>query len=379
MRQRELIEGEQEIGLPLLGYTVVTSLKGIEVNRPSLLAAVDALDFKTRLGTQLSTDYIPGLPEANTALKRAVKRWMHDQCSTEAGKAALGLEEDDKTMWRDITRGSKSDIIAIALVTESSDLQAWGLSYLTNLRVFYTKSTDTLLLTTERTAFDLQSLQRSAADRALLAGLEPHWQYYREVYVSTDLSRMVQRILDAMHPADLRKDGRVYFVPSLYRDALQKLKDLIEVLLPAAPGQENTSSLNAIPVIDRPSTRKQLGTIAYKSTLAELKTLQADLERFVLQAQTPKKEKDNETVKTDAEGEIVYKKVKPSTIVERVEMYKNMRNKITLYTEKLGMQQEELVAELDRLQATARSLVDVETDDEDEENQDAEVASEVIV
>ena len=291
MRQREVIEGEQDIGLPLLGYTVVSSLKGIEVDRPTLLAAVDALDFKTRLGDRLSSDFIPGLPEANTALKRAVKRWMRDQTSTPEGKVALGLDEDDKTMWRDITRGSKSDVVAIALVTESSDLAAWGLSYLTNLRIFFTKSTNSLILTTERTAFDLQSLQRSAEDRALLVSLEPHWQYYREVYTSSDLSRMVQRILDAMDPADLRKDGRVYFVPSQHQEDLQKLKDLVEVILPAAPGQENTSSVNAIPIIDRPTTRKQLSTIAYKSTLQEMKTLQADLERFVLPRQYSKDSK----------------------------------------------------------------------------------------
>ena len=59
-------------------------------------------------------------------------------------------------------------------------------------------------------------------------------------------------------------------------------------------------------------------------------------------------------------------------------MYKNMRNKIMLYTEKLGMQQEELIAELDRLQATARSLVEVETEDEEDEDQESEVASEAV-
>jgi hypothetical protein len=362
-RQREEIEGEQEVGLPLLGYTVVASVKGVEVDRPTILSLLGALDFQGRLGAALPADYLPGLPEANTGLMRAVRRWMRDLATTEEGKQALGIDEDEKAMLREITKGTKgSDIVALALVVESSDLSRWGLSYLTNLRVFYIKSTDTLSLTRDRTAADVTSLARSAEDQALLASLEPYWQRYRSVYCSADLARMQQRILSAMNPSDLRKQGGVYFVPYEYRDVLQQLKDLLEVQLPAAPGQQNTSSLVAIPVIDRPTTRRQLGTIAYKSLMADIVVLQKDLERFVEEAKTPKRGKDGQP-KVAKDGQIKYGKPRASTIAARLVTYRQMRDRITLYTEKLGMQQENLLAALNGLQQTAQALIEASTDE----------------
>jgi hypothetical protein len=131
-RQRELIETEEELGLPLLGYTVVPSLKGIEIKHQDALAILTPLGFH---------DALPGLPKAETSLKRAIKRWMK-----ELGNAELGAQDDDDILLRPITRRG-SEIIALALVVESSDLAQWGLSYLTNLRVFYNKKTDTLSLT----------------------------------------------------------------------------------------------------------------------------------------------------------------------------------------------------------------------------------------
>jgi hypothetical protein len=331
-RERELLETEEEIGFPLLGYTVVPSLKGIEVEQAKALQILTPLGF---------AHFLPGLPETATCLRRAVRAWMK-----EIAKVDLGIDADDKILLRDITRSSRSQILALALVTENSDLNSWGLSYLINLRVFYHKQTDILSLT--RTGSG-QSLSTAQQDQDLLKELEPHWQYYRTCYTAADLGRMVSRIIDSLGAFAMRKGGGAYNVPYQKRDELQTLKDLIELELPAAPGETNGSTLAAIPVIDRPKTKQQMSQLAHRSFMGDLLTLQKDLQRFIDQAQK---------VTTSKKGKIKHGKVKTESMIARLADYQAMKAKIQLYHDTLGLRQEELLASLDQLSTTARSLME---------------------
>lgn len=331
-RERELIETEEEMGFPLLGYTVVPSLKGIEVEQAKALQILTPLGF---------AHFLPGLPETATCLRRAVRAWMK-----EIAKVDLGIDADDKILLRDITRSSRSQILALALVTENSDLNSWGLSYLINLRVFYHKQTDILSLT--RTGSG-QSLSTAQQDQDLLKELEPHWQYYRTCYTAADLGRMVSRIIDSLGAFAMRKGGGAYNVPYQKRDELQTLKDLIELELPAAPGETNGSTLAAIPVIDRPKTKQQMSQLAHRSFMADLLTLQKDLQRFIDQAQK---------VTTSKKGKVKHGKVKTESMIARLADYQAMKAKIQLYHDTLGLRQEELLASLDHLSTTARSLME---------------------
>jgi hypothetical protein len=342
-RQRELIETEEELGLPLLGYTVVPALKGIEIKYQDALAILTPLGFH---------DALPGLPKAETSLKRAIKRWMK-----ELGNAELGAQDDDDILLRPITRHG-SEIIALALVVESSDLAQWGLSYLTNLRVFYNKKTDTLSLT--RTGSG-QSLITD--DQDLLDKLDPHFQYYKDVYTVTELGRMVGDLIGQVSASTMREKGGTYFIPSQKKTntgqmvstvpELQRLKDLIELQLPAGPNMENTSSLSTFPVIDTKKSRRQMSDLAHKSFVAELTALKKDLARF--EAQLQKK-----TILKS--GKIHYGKIKPETIIARMQAYKDMKTKIELYQATLDMRQDELLAELDTLTQTANRLRETATD-----------------
>jgi len=148
--------------------------------------------------------------------------------------------------------------------------------------LFYNKQTDILSLT--RTGSG-QSLSTAQQDQDLLQELEPHWQSYRTCYTAADLGRMVSRIIDSLGAFAVRQGGEAYNVPYQKRDELQVLKDLIELELPAAPGQTNASMLAAIPAIDRPKTKQQMSQLAHRSFIAELITLQKDLQRFIDQAQ----------------------------------------------------------------------------------------------
>lgn len=335
-RQQDVLETEEELGYALLGYTVIPSLKGIEVEQSQ------ALQLLTPLGL---AHFLPGLPEASTSLRRAVRAWIK-----EIARVDLGIDADDKILLRDITRSNRSQILALALVTENSDLTSWGLSYLTNLRIFYHKATDTLSLTRTGTG---QSLTTAQKDQDLLLQLQPKWDYYRQVYVASDLGRMVQRIIESMGAFAMRKEGGAYNVPYSQREKLQILKDLIELDFPAAPGGTNSSSITAIPVINRPRTKQQMSQLAHKSFLAELTNLQKDLQRFVDLSQ-----KTTVTKK----GKIKHGKVKPETMIARLADYRAMKNKIELYHETLGLRQEELLTSLESLSTTARNLMEAATD-----------------
>jgi hypothetical protein len=345
-RQRELIETQDELGYSLLGYTVIPSLKGIEINR------ADALAILTPLGYH---DYLPGLPKSETSLKRAIKAWMKELAHQD-----MGATDDDDILLRAITRRGKSEMIALALVVESSDLQAWGLGYLVGLRVFYDKKTGILSLNRPSNG---QSTVTAASDKALLDKLEPYWEYYKEVYTVSELGRMVSELINKVDAASMRKEGGTYFIPYMRRTntgeqlcsvpELQRLKDLIELQFPGAPNGENTSSLNTFPVIDSKKTRRQMAEIAHKSFVGELTAMKKDLERFVAQLQKKS---------TTKKGRVKYGKVKEETVLARLADYKNVKTKIELYQATLDMRQEELLAELEALAKTANSLRETATD-----------------
>lgn len=356
-RQRELIETEQTLGFPLLGYTIVPYLKGTEISHQDALVIIKPVleSFGLVSKNPRKPKELPGLPEPTleTCLERAVRKWMRDM-----SKADLGADDDDRIKVRPITkRGSKEDWIVLALVVESSDLAQWGLSFLTSLRIFYNTKNQTLHLT--RT--DLGAIDQVVSDQNLLDTLLPYWKRYwnieedmPNVYTTVELQRMINEIVSKINSSAMREKGGTYFVPRGHETEIQRLKDLIELELPAAPGQRNASSLSAFPMINTKQTKSHMAALAHKSFVADLATLKTDLARF--------EEQIKKTSKTFKNGHVHRGRVKEETIVARLQQYKDMKNKIVLYQETLGMRQEELVAQLDDLTTTANSLRETATD-----------------
>jgi hypothetical protein len=302
---------------PLLGYTVIAALGGVAVRHDELRRSLAALGLER---------YLPGLPEPRTALRRALRAWLDELAGSRGEALDLGIEDDGERRTRQLVReipGAR--LLTLALVAESVDLAHLGLSYLTNLRVFFDRATGELTLTTTASGQpDPLQLAPGATtrDRALLGRLRPHWEYYRELHTSSDLGRMVQAIIADLDATSLRPAGGVSFVPYGQRAALQRLKQLIEATLPAAPGQRNTSTLLHLPVVDRPGVRAHMARAIHQALLGEVASLQKDLDRL---------------------GE-----------------YRALRTKIELYGEILGARQQQALGALAGLQQTARSLLDAE-------------------
>ncbi len=343
---------------PLLGYTVIASLKGIEVPHDDLAALLASL----RLAS-----YLPAIPDPRTSLRRAIRAWLKELTTSGTADVAGWLSEEDeedlktKRLVREIS-APRAPWLTLALVAESIDLAELGLSYLTHLRVIYDKKTGVLNLTTTPTGRD-GAAQTTLQDQALLASLEPLWEHYRTLHTAGDLARMVQDMIADMDASAMRRGGGVYFVPYARRAALTTLKRLIEEALPAAPGEENTSSLVHLPIIDRPTIKRQMASIAHKSFMAEVTALQKDLERFIAQAGATTKKGKPGTIRRES-------------MVARLADYQGMKAKVGLYAEMLGMRQQEIARSLDTLQQTARTLLDTAagaaSEDEDDGGDDAD-------
>src|SRR6202051_2201310 len=88
-----------------------------------------------------------------------------------------------------------------------------------------------------------------------------------------------------------------------------------------------------------------MSAIAHRSFMAELTTLQKDLERFIEQAQSK--------TRKGKPG-----RIKQESMLARLADYQGMKAKVQMYSEVLGMRQQEIIGHLDQLQATARGLLE---------------------
>jgi hypothetical protein len=353
-QQREVIEDENTIGFKLLGYTVVFSLKGLEVDTATmedLLSPLNRTDSEGKV--KEAKDLLPEV-RVHTRLKRAILRWMRDQATDH--KESLGIEDkDEKGMLRAITSGSSADILCYAIVSEKRDLDQWGLSYLTNVRVFYNQPGDNIIVNKGKG-------QDMTYDQDLQNSFLPFWDRYRDVYVAEDIGRLVPRVIATLQSATLKDGGGTYFVPYEQRDALQTLKDIVELHIPTAPNQERAVNLTAIPVIDRPSTKKNMAALAFKAMEAEIITMQKDLERFIEEVKTPVKDRKTGEIKKDKDGNIKYTKVREDTMKDRIKAYGQTKAKVQIFKERLGLQEADLLAKLADLETTARTVITTAAD-----------------
>src|SRR2546428_10677808 len=76
---------------PLLGYTVIAAVNGVAASHDELGRLLAALGFEKHL---------PGLPEARTALRRAMRAWLQELSGSRDGHLILGSDEDDHDQGR---------------------------------------------------------------------------------------------------------------------------------------------------------------------------------------------------------------------------------------------------------------------------------------
>lgn len=353
----------QRIQTPLqvLGFTVFWRLSGIRVKHSALKKALKAHGFEA---------FLPEPPSARKALRRALMHWMMErtqkQIKKKRGKQRKrsGGRELDETDAAESGRNNlirvinsrNSKYMAFGIVAEDVDFNELGLSYGTDLRIMLEKGgrfqvqdkkkkkngdapeadatqaekkEGRLICTTE--AQGKPEAVNESLDIA--AQLQPFWQRYRNLHISSDLSRMMLRIIDSLGANSLRSGGGLYFVPAEQEAALDRFRSLLDSL----PREGDYDPfICKIEVTDTKSTKIDLARAIHTSILDEVASMRTDLERFV-----------------DAPPRTVCRE----TVSDRLTQYQKLRDKVHVYTDLLNMRKTDLQEELNDLTRTAKSII----------------------
>lgn len=351
---------------PLLGYTVIASLDTkSEVNHDRLLQLITPLGFGM---------FLPPQVEPPTYFQRAIAAWIKE-LKNNAIPAAI-IDEEGKSLVRRI-KGPDKDTLIFALVKENVDLVALGLSYLINLRVFFVKppkaaegeqpQPGTLTLTlTPSGATDPRTYLPTSQETTLLQSLQRWVDYYSATYKSSELSRMVNDIIESMGAARMRLSGGVHFVPYAQRDNLGRLKQLVEVSLPVSAGGKSSSTLMHIPVIDEENSREQVAGSAHSSFVQRVDAYEENMRRFLLAHENVEGRKP--------------KPIKRKYMEERIAQYEEMKAELELYDMLLGTRRQEIESRVSALEGQALELIGLygqavaSQDDEEQPVEEGEVS-----
>jgi hypothetical protein len=328
---------------PILGYTVVAELDTkTEISHDRLRQELTPLGFGTITPPQV---------EPPTYIQRAIAAWLKELKQSSI-PAAL-IDEEGKSLVRKI-KSSNKDMLIFALVKEKIDLAALGLSYLTNLRVFYIRppkvkegepaQPGTLTLTLTPTgATDPMTYVPTTQETTLLQSLQKWVDHYSHHYKSSELSRMITDIIESMGATRMRLSGGVHFVPYSKRDDLIRLKQFIEVQLPTSTGGKNASTLLHVPVFDEANSRTQVSNSAHSAFVQKIDAYEKNMQSFLLAHET-------------VDGRPP-RRIKRKYMEERISQYEETKAELELYDMLLGTRRQEIEARVARLEEQALQLI----------------------
>src|SRR5438105_3577259 len=97
---------------PILGYTVIAAIKGIEVKHDALMQALTGLGFG---------QFTPPMREPGTTLRRALTKWLKSLLRSSASSLSTDEEEDEEKRTKRLIReiaSRRRNTVTLALVTE---------------------------------------------------------------------------------------------------------------------------------------------------------------------------------------------------------------------------------------------------------------------
>jgi hypothetical protein len=321
-------------GVKLLGFDVMWSLRGVEVERDRLRELLRDHGFER---------YMPANPPtAAVSFKRAILVWMR--------RFVNGLDDGEDVEARGqlvekmkITKGSPRDVpgaVLYALVQRES-LSTLRLRYATSHRFYYKPgATKDAVGDITVSAGGVGPLESSEA-REIQSELAPIWERVRTLYYKSDLSQIIAEIVDEMDAYQLRDEGGAYHVPVAYADDLDRLARFV-MSLPSNDRWGRQPRLNSHAVPDWPATRAALEEQAFDDILGALK-----------------------------EAKWKLGSVRPRTAQIVMTMLQDVRRRADLIAEQVGMKRERsemLATDIDEMMTQARSLFP----SEDRENRAAQ-------
>jgi hypothetical protein len=336
--------------LPALGYSVWWSLAGIRVPHSRLATALDSCGFKA---------FLPARPSYHIALRRALTalvRGTHTLPTPDIAEA-----DSSRAFLRTIPERANGQLV-FAIIHENVDFRALGLAHQTSLRVRLDKKHGFITITSqERGDIYAPPADTTALGDGIIAidddvtpfadALRPHWRHYKDLHIAADLSRMMREIVcgdliprtprsvgartqatkNELNAVSLRPGGGLYFVPGDKRDTLERLETLIETL---PTDGVHAPFFVAQVLLDEAKAKGQVARAVHDGFLSEIQGLQTDLSRLS---------------ETDSN--------KPATLASRMLAYRKIKEKAGMYADLLGMQQADVLQQLQTLQQRVAQLL----------------------
>ncbi|NJK32447.1 MAG: hypothetical protein HC927_08560 [Deltaproteobacteria bacterium] len=334
--------------LPVLGYNIWWGLRGVRVTREELERLFTRTDFPS---------FLPEPPSDIEALRRALNAWRKTQQALlveehlrRTGKP--GRKRDFTILVRSINkRGTKYAVFG--LVGEQVDFERLGLRYATEARVLIeklspeerTQREPTFIGTTEAEGV----IQAQDEARALTDAIRPLWRDAKRIYLPNDISGSILSIVESLPTSvAVRQSGGVYFVAASEAPALLRVKQLLESL--PFESDEARPYFLMLPVVDEPRARVELAGAVQRGFLSELQAAGARLADLQSKA----------------------KKVSGETIAKHMLTARAIRDRARVYTDLLGMQQEQINQALERLTGQAQQILNGPGDEGEEEGETQE-------
>lgn len=337
---------------PTLGFTVWWSLAGIRVPHDTLAATLTTYGF---------TGFVPTRPSHHIALRRALTALLR-------GGTTRTLPEEDEAdasrlFLRTIPERAKGQLV-FAVIHENVDFRALGLAHATSLRVRLDKKSGLVTITSQERG-DIYAPPAEATPTgdgivavddhatAFADALRPFWRKYKDLHIAADLSRMMREIVcgdliprarrrttpstpstPTLQAVSLRPGGGLYFVPGDKRDILERLEQMLDTL---PTDGIHAPFFVAQALLDEAKAKGQMARAVHEGFLSEIQTLETDLAQLA---------------QTDTN--------KPATLAGRLTAYRQVKAKLSMYADLLGMQQSDVLHQLQALHHRVAQLLAVD-------------------
>jgi hypothetical protein len=321
-------------GLPgaikVLGYEVSWQVRDVQISRDDLKAALDAAGFGA---------YLPKRPPtARKALRRAINEWASTRAGVDfADDGEAGETTQRRRLIREIpgakAQPGEATPVIFGLVEESSLGDQLGLRYATSYRFRYRPaSADEKGTTLAGTLTVVSSATGPIADEersAVADELRPIWEKHKQLYSGSDVGYLLIDIIHGLTGISVEAGSGVWFVPAKWAAAVDRVEALVRAL-PARKGGRGTHC-RVRENIDWQRTRDALADAALDDLLAELR--EAERQIGVREAATK-----------DKPGS-----VKITTVKGILDQLTGLREKAIFYADTMGLRQQRIVDDLDKL------------------------------
>lgn len=293
-KAQEINQHQAEAGLEKLGMVVSWGIEGVSVDLETLSDMYDAED--------LDKVWFPSPLTGSACFRKAIKEV--NRSSSAKGFMIRAITENDQQ-------------IVYGIVKEDKDEAAQDLNYACEAKVEFQKTTESVL------SFGRPGI----VAHELAEAIKTAYVTLTETYISADIQRMLRRnIITKMFGIPMRRGGGSYFVAPQYEETITKLTNVVEQL--------GGSEVSVLILHRMPVNVGNIGRNAQHHLEDKLREVKAEVDKFKASPPTA------------------------GTLARRIENFKEMKSRVDMYTELLGLQTSNLQQGIDDCSSIVQTIID---------------------